>query len=294
MLFAYCSSSGIGANLNANCAFEDPLAPCTRPTGNSAGLVNISGLPTSQTVGNLGYWVITIDLTAATDRFNLIGDGGAFFDMSPSLDDFAYTFNLSGQGSDTSTGPNLFGHPPQIPKGEDTTCLGFGPGPDGTGLGQEDFLWIETQTLLGPTSPAVTLRSPGKASTCAFAETPGPILDNTLLRTRWRVFGLRWWRRPHQHWWLRHCFRDFPHHRRPESGRHPLLGRQPDSASLRLRRAVRRWQQRPCSGHPPQWQPDLHHLRHERSEPKRPVLVPRHGQPRQLWRELQSDDALQD
>ena len=102
------------------------------------------------TVGTQGCWVVTIDLTGASDRFDLDGDGETIFDGASNLDNFGYTFNFSGHGTDTSTGPLIFGDPALSPMGDGTTNFGFGPGPDGTGLGQEDAFYVATQLLAGP------------------------------------------------------------------------------------------------------------------------------------------------
>lgn len=148
--FAYCSSRGFGANLNLEYDFySGGVAPCARPSVAPSGVVRITGLPTSQTVGTQGCWLVTVDLEGSTDDFTMTGDSDAVFDGSLGLDVFSYTMAFDGH-ADSTTGPILFGDPFFSPFGDGTTMVGFGPGPDGTGLSQQDFFWIETPLLLGP------------------------------------------------------------------------------------------------------------------------------------------------
>lgn len=157
LFFAYCSSAGIGAAVTMNWSFDDVgVAPCTNDAVGAAGAFAVTGLPTSATAGTQGCWLITIDLSNSTDAFSMAADQDGFFDGSANLDSAAYTISFTGHGGATgaganTTGPILFGDPFNSAYGDGTNpAWGYGAGPDGTGLGQADFFWIETPALAGP------------------------------------------------------------------------------------------------------------------------------------------------
>ncbi|MFT4539047.1 MAG: hypothetical protein ACI841_003349 [Planctomycetota bacterium] len=144
LTFAYCSGAGIGANLSATFRIDGALASCNGPAQGDCGVAVITGLPTSSTAGVVGCWVVTIDLTGASNTFSVPADGDGFFDDSMSLDNCGLSLEFAGQGADPQTGPFLAGDPNVAAFGDGTTNFGFGAGPQGTGLGQQDALWIQT------------------------------------------------------------------------------------------------------------------------------------------------------
>ena len=148
LTFAYCTS--LATSLEVRYSFRQSYSPCTTPSTPIASSFTLPGLPTTATTGTQACWFVTVDLSATSFVFSLAADAEGFFDNSASQDDFGYSFAFSGHGLDTTTGPILSGDPLNSPFGDGTTNFGFGPGPDGTGLGQQDAFWIETASLGGP------------------------------------------------------------------------------------------------------------------------------------------------
>ena len=143
MSFAYCSTAGVGSGLSVTVGFDEAYDPCSGAGAGSSGSLTFTGLPSSSTAGSMACWIVTIDLMGTTQTLSVQADGEGVFDNSSSLDNFGCTLSMSGQGSDPQTGFIFAGDPNNAPFGDGTTNFGFGPGPDGTGLGQEDSLWIQ-------------------------------------------------------------------------------------------------------------------------------------------------------
>lgn len=148
LTFGYCSSAGVGAVLTISFLFDEANGPCSGPAVGSAGSFVLNGAPSSQTTGVLACWLLTVDLAASSSEFLLSGDADGLFDGSAALDNFGFGFTIAGHGNDP-TGPFLAGDPANCPFGGGTSNFGYG-GLCGTGLGQQDQFWIETQQLGGP------------------------------------------------------------------------------------------------------------------------------------------------
>ena len=144
LTIGYCTGAAIGPNLSLSCGFDEAYAPCSGPGAGAEGSLVIPGLPTSSSSGVQACWLVTVDLAGASSALSLAADADGSFDSSPVLDNFGYTLSFSGQGADPQTGLILAGDPNISSFGDGTSNFGFGPGPDGTGLGQEDLFYIAT------------------------------------------------------------------------------------------------------------------------------------------------------
>jgi len=146
--FGYCSTQT--STLDLNVAFLDLYTPCSEPGAfTTLGSIGITGAPAGDTAGQR-CWLFTVDVEGTSLEFSIAGDGDGFFDGSPGLDMFGMSLSISGHGVGTETGFFIAGDPAAAPFGDGTVpAWGFGAGPDGTGLAQSDFYWIEDSVGAG-------------------------------------------------------------------------------------------------------------------------------------------------
>src|SRR5688500_1639865 len=73
-------------------------------------------------------------------------DGNGVFNNSAASDNFAHQHSISNVGSSTATGPWMSGEPGSCGFGN-STYYKFPDQPAGTGLGQGDIFWIDSQVV---------------------------------------------------------------------------------------------------------------------------------------------------
>ena len=154
---AYCSSISDPGGLTVATIFWELYAPCgdidAPVTQSPVASYIATGLPAGTPTGGQGCWIMAIDL-GTDDGFLLEGDADGSWDDDPNVDSFGWTqlFPDAAAGpSGNGTGPLIAGRCPTAGAGSPTVPQqGFGtqfggvPGAtDATGLGTDDFFWVD-------------------------------------------------------------------------------------------------------------------------------------------------------
>jgi hypothetical protein len=153
---AYCTDT---PNITWSCSFLPTYVPCESATGlTPAATFNLSGLPSTSTLGVSMCWVVQIDVAGpppTATLFTMQADGDGQFNTPPDTFGWSIRCDLVGAAG-TRTGP-LFAGDPNNCTSYDGTRWDNGPAPawpnnlteHGTGMGTADQFRIEN----GPTTP---------------------------------------------------------------------------------------------------------------------------------------------
>ncbi|MFT5051833.1 MAG: hypothetical protein ACI8QZ_003262 [Chlamydiales bacterium] len=156
----YCSSILASAGgVDIALTYYDDYAPCSDvDVGGGIGIAArfiVSGLAGATPAGAQGCWMVAFDLSNTTATFFLSGDADGAWDNVPNTDSFGWGLdftNAIGGSTGNGTGPLIAGNCPvggvTVPQRGFQTTFGGVPGAtDSTGLGTNDFFWIDAPPL---------------------------------------------------------------------------------------------------------------------------------------------------
>ena len=148
--FGYCSNSPTG--IDQITIFLDNYQPCSdvdAPGVNAvAGFIG-NGLPAGTPTGGQGCWIIAFDLANTTVTFTLNGDATGSWDNDTNTDSFGWLGSYPQASGGNGTGPIIAGNCAGggaisiPPAGEGTKFAGSPGATNATGLGTNDFFWID-------------------------------------------------------------------------------------------------------------------------------------------------------
>lgn len=126
-----------GPGVHALIRFWDFYDPCADPATQPPPVAefDLTGLPGGPFPGAQTCHVVLVDLTGSGQEFEMAADGDGVFNGIPSLDSFAFSFQMLDPVSGVA-GPSLAGHHRLCAEGHGTHWLD--PGVPGTGLGNLD------------------------------------------------------------------------------------------------------------------------------------------------------------
>ncbi len=115
--------------------------------------VDMIGFPGVGT-GSVACWIVTVDLHGTTQEFNMLADCDGFYDATPSIDNFGWsftqtTFDTTGQGSGMMMAGDPFGITTgsMCPYGDGT--IWSGNSASGTGIGSGDIFETDVNGAFG-------------------------------------------------------------------------------------------------------------------------------------------------
>jgi len=158
----YCSNipaAGGGVDFVIN--FYDGYGPCTDVDAPGAGAVAGffgTGLAGGTPASTQGCWTASFDLANTTVTFTLGGDADGTWDNVANADSFGWGLDMTNATSANGTGPFIAGNCPvggvTVPqRGFGTKFGGVSGATDATGLGTNDFFWIDSAILGSSMSP---------------------------------------------------------------------------------------------------------------------------------------------
>lgn len=160
----YCSNIPLASGgVDFTIAFYDDYAPCADIDAiGQGGILSAAffgtGLPGGTPASAQGCWTVSFDLSNTSLTWCMRGDGDGTWNNQANIDSFgwALTFdNAVGGAGGNGTGPFISGNCPSPISGATTPKQGAGtkwdgvPGAsDATGLGTNDFFWIDSNFVI--------------------------------------------------------------------------------------------------------------------------------------------------
>ncbi|MFT5051344.1 MAG: hypothetical protein ACI8QZ_002755 [Chlamydiales bacterium] len=159
----YCSNAPAVAGLGTVSIalnFYDNYGPCTDVDAGvvtTAGFIG-SGLPGGTPLSAQGCWVVAFDLANTSTTFKLGGDADGTWDNLANADSFGWGLDFTSATGGNGTGPFISGNCPvggvTVPQqGFQTKFGGVAGMTDASGLGTNDFFWIDSAALGSSASP---------------------------------------------------------------------------------------------------------------------------------------------
>ena len=120
-----------------------------------------TALPTGSSTGGVNCWIIVFDLSNTTMAFSMAADGDGVFDDNPNIDSFGWLGNYPTNTAGQAIGPIISGNCAGVgglvsdpPQGFGTAFAGIPGASNATGLGTDDFFWIDGFPSRSPGRPA--------------------------------------------------------------------------------------------------------------------------------------------
>ena len=132
--------------------FFEEYRPCSDidlPGLSSVASFLATGLPGGTATGGANCWVVAFDLSNTTLTFSMDADGDSVFDGDRNIDSFGWMSSYPTATADNATGPVIAGNcsgggsTSIPPKGYGTVFAGTPGATNATGLGTNDFFWID-------------------------------------------------------------------------------------------------------------------------------------------------------
>lgn len=156
--FAYCS--GDLNPVSQVSVFFEQYSPCSdvdAPGSNAVAGFIATGLPSGSSTGAVNCWILSFDLSNTTLTFSLAGDATRSFDGNANTDSFGWLASYPTNTAAQTIGPLITGNcsgtggfVSNPPRGLGTAFAGTPGASNATGLGTNDFFWIDDNAgLLG-------------------------------------------------------------------------------------------------------------------------------------------------